>query len=101
MLSKRERETLAAIELGLAEDAPQLAEQFHRFDQDDTRIGRFGRRRGRRLLLVMMLFFGGLALVCILGGLVLGGVAAGLLAASIGSGLLYLKRKTGGNRPHP
>lgn len=95
MLSRRERETLAAIELGLAEEAPQLAAQFHRFAEDGTRLGRFGHERGRRLLVVMTVFFGGLSLVCALGGLVLGGVATGVLAASLGIGLLYFKMRTG------
>ncbi|RCW44601.1 DUF3040 family protein [Halopolyspora algeriensis] len=96
MLSRRERETLAAIELGLAEEAPQLAAQFQRFGRGDPQLGH---ERGRRLLFVMMLFFAGLTLVCLLAGLVLGGVASGVLAASIGLGMLYFKKRAGHRRP--
>lgn len=96
MLSRQERQTLAAIEFRLVEEAPQLATQFRKFDNGEMRpeSGRM-----RRLLFGMMLFLAGLALVCGLSGLVLGGVVTAMLATLIGGALLYSSTKSGEHRP--
>ncbi len=64
MLSKRERERLAAIESSLAEDDPQLAELFNDFRDGH---GRKWTARGF-VLVTMIVFFGALALVCVFAG---------------------------------
>ncbi|MBA8823069.1 Flp pilus assembly protein TadB [Saccharopolyspora lacisalsi] len=96
MLSKRERQRLAAIEHQLTEDDPDLAMRLRCFDR------RTPRQRARTLhglLLATMVFLVVLALVSLAGGSVPGAVALGVFALLPGITLLWLRRKHGGRSP--
>lgn len=94
MLSKRERQRLAAIEHQLTEDDPDLASRLRCFDRKSPREKA---RTVRLLLVAVMVFLAAVALTCLASGSVLGAVVVGVFAAMPGVGLLWF----GASRKRP
>ncbi len=92
MLSKPDRERLAAIESKLVEDDPRLAELFHSL-YETRRLSGLSRVLAMSSVVVVV----ALAAVCLLSGLVLSAVGLSVLAA-VGVVLLRLASKPAGNR---
>ncbi len=93
MLSKRERQRLAAIEHQLTEDDPDLAMRLRCFDR---RTPQQRARTVHGLLLAAMAFLVVLALVSLAGGSVPGAVTLGIFALLPGFTLLWLRSRRGG-----
>lgn len=95
MLSKPERQRLAAIEFRLAEEEPQLAAKLQQFDNANAHSFRAPAIRWRLGTIAVLCL---LALIGLLSGLVIVAAIVAVVGVAMGTWLLWRKASKGDGR---